>query len=263
MSSRSSSTTSRGAGESRLLQEVASCSPAAASAGLVVGLGKRDEFAASALRWRRVAARPAAGARREVTLLALRTSDDRRSTAAARRRRDPRRYRFDRYKRQRGRRQRRRLHLEQLEIVTPDADTGTIVAERSPSVAPTAANRARDLQNLPSNELTPTALAERAPRIAAAHETVEVEVLDREGIAGEGWAGCWPSSKGSHEEPRADRAALRRRRPFARGRRQGGHLRQRRDLDQAGGQHARDEDGHVRAARRSSRRAAIADSACR
>ena len=66
-----------------------------------------------------------------------------------------------------------------------------------------------------------------------------------------GWAGSPPCRAGPTRS-RADRAPLRGRRlrAPARARRQGGHLRLRRDLDQAVGRDARDEDGHVRRRRR-------------
>ena len=69
-------------------------------------------------------------------------------------------------------------------------------------VAATAANRARDLQNLPSNELTPEQLAARAQEIAAAHDAVSVDVLDREGIRKAGLGGLVAVSQGTATEPR-------------------------------------------------------------
>ena len=68
-------------------------------------------------------------------------------------------------------------------VAAPGADAEPSSRRAVASVAAEAANRARTLQNLPANELTPAALAERATEIAAAHERVEVEVLDREAIA--------------------------------------------------------------------------------
>ena len=73
---------------------------------------------------------------------------------------------------------------------------------RSRVTAAEAANRARDLQNLPANVLTPEALAARAEEIAAAHERVEVEVLDREAIAERRLGGLVAVSQGSVVEPR-------------------------------------------------------------
>ena len=93
-------------------------------------------------------------------------------------------------------------------------------------------NRARTLQNLPANETNPEALAGRA-RIAGEHEALSVEVLDR-GRSAAGMGELVAVSQGSGAEPRLivlRYAGGRRRRSLARG--QGGHLRQRRDLDQA------------------------------
>ncbi|HEX2128081.1 MAG TPA: M17 family peptidase N-terminal domain-containing protein, partial [Solirubrobacterales bacterium] len=73
---------------------------------------------------------------------------------------------------------------------------------RASLVAAAAANRARDLQNLPSNALTPERLAARAEEIAAAHDTVTVDVLDREMIRAAGLGGLVAVSQGSETEPR-------------------------------------------------------------
>ena len=82
-------------------------------------------------------------------------------------------------------------------------DVGAVEAEAAVALlAAEAANRARELQNLPANELTPMALAARAEEIAAAHERVEVEVLDREAIAAAGMGGLVAVSAGSATEPR-------------------------------------------------------------
>ena len=75
-----------------------------------------------------------------------------------------------------------------------------------------AVNAARDLQNTPANDLTPTALAERA-RGARRESASSVEVEGREGIdARAGWARSPPSPQGSDAGAGADHAALRRRR---------------------------------------------------
>ena len=65
-----------------------------------------------------------------------------------------------------------------------------------------AANRARTLQDLPANELTPEKLAERAAEIAAADERISVEVLDRAAIAAAGMGGLVAVSQGGPTEPR-------------------------------------------------------------
>ncbi len=75
-------------------------------------------------------------------------------------------------------------------------------AIREARVAAEAQNHARDLQSLPANHATPTALAERASELAAAHESLTAEVLGRDEIAEKGMGGLVAVSQGSDEEPR-------------------------------------------------------------
>jgi leucyl aminopeptidase len=89
--------------------------------------------------------------------------------------------------------------VESLEIAG-DSVAGDEV-ERG-RVAAVAANAARDLQNLPANVATPTFLAERATEIADQHETLEVDVLDREAILARGMGAFASVAQGSHVEPR-------------------------------------------------------------
>jgi len=69
-------------------------------------------------------------------------------------------------------------------------------------VAAEAQNRARELQDLPANVATPSYLAERASEIAAAHDSVGSEVLDRKQIESKGMGGLTAVSRGTAEEPR-------------------------------------------------------------
>jgi leucyl aminopeptidase len=111
-------------------------------------------------------------------------------------------YRFDRYRSGDG--DESSNHLERL-ILLADDSSAAAVAEpeaRAASIAAAAANRARELQNLPPNSLTPAALADRAREIAAAHEAVSVEVLEPEAIAAAGLGGLIAVSQGSEVEPR-------------------------------------------------------------
>ena len=99
-----------------------------------------------------------------------------------------------------------------------------------------AANRARDLQNLPANVATPAFLADRATEIADEHEALELELLDRDAIVARGMGAFAAVAQGSDVEPRL--IVLRYRPTGARGpaprlRRQGRDLRHRRHLDQA------------------------------
>jgi leucyl aminopeptidase len=66
------------------------------------------------------------------------------------------------------------------------------------TVATEAANAARDLQNAPANQLTPTALADRAQAL----EGVQVEVWGRTEIEQAGMGAFAAVARGSHAEPR-------------------------------------------------------------
>ena len=65
-----------------------------------------------------------------------------------------------------------------------------------------AANRARELQNLPSNVATPTYLAERALEIAATHDAVSAEVMERDEIVERGMGGLEAVSAGTEQPPK-------------------------------------------------------------
>jgi leucyl aminopeptidase len=89
--------------------------------------------------------------------------------------------------------------VESLEIAGDGVDGDEVERGR---IAAMAANAARDLQNLPSNVATPTFLAERATEIADQHDTLEVELFDREAIASRGMGAFAAVAQGSHAEPR-------------------------------------------------------------
>jgi leucyl aminopeptidase len=110
-------------------------------------------------------------------------------------------YRFDRYRSRDDDDPPPRL--ERLVLATGAEQREAIANESAVAmVAAEAANRARELQDLPANVLTPEALAARAQEIAAAHERVEVEVLDREAIGTLEMGGLIAVSAGSAAEPR-------------------------------------------------------------
>jgi leucyl aminopeptidase len=71
---------------------------------------------------------------------------------------------------------------------------GFVVAE--------SVNLARDLQNRPANDLTPTALAERAAQIADRHDTLTLEVMGRTEIEAAGMGAFAAVAQGSDEEPK-------------------------------------------------------------
>jgi leucyl aminopeptidase len=91
--------------------------------------------------------------------------------------------------------------VERLVISARGASGGLEAAASRAQVAAEAANRARELQALPANVVTPTYLAERAREIAAAYDAVEVDVYGRDEIAARGMGGLVAVSQGSDQEP--------------------------------------------------------------
>jgi leucyl aminopeptidase len=91
--------------------------------------------------------------------------------------------------------------LERLVISAPSAAEDVTGAVATARVTAHAANRARELQALPANVVTPSYLASRAREIATAHESVEVEVLGREEISERGMGGLVAVAQGSAQEP--------------------------------------------------------------
>jgi leucyl aminopeptidase len=86
------------------------------------------------------------------------------------------------------------LTLLGAESIAGAAETARVCAE--------AQNRARDLQSLPSNVATPSYLANRAEEIAAAHDSLSVEIFGREEIAAKEMGGLVAVSQGGAEDPR-------------------------------------------------------------
>jgi leucyl aminopeptidase len=88
--------------------------------------------------------------------------------------------------------------LEQL-IVSAPADLSETVGEAA--ILAEAVNAARDLQNRPANDLTPTALAAHAEALAREIDGLSVEVEGREGIVARGMGAFAAVAQGSYEEP--------------------------------------------------------------
>jgi leucyl aminopeptidase len=106
-------------------------------------------------------------------------------------------YRFDRYRHGDDVPSTR---VESLELLGAGEDAAMWV--KAAHIGSEAANRARELQDLPGNELTPTRLAEHAEGIAASHDSVSIEVLGRDEMEERGMGGLLAVSRGSAEEPR-------------------------------------------------------------
>jgi leucyl aminopeptidase len=77
--------------------------------------------------------------------------------------------------------------------VADAVETGRIVAE--------SVNLTRDLQNRPANDLTPSALSERAREIADRHDTLTLEVMGRAEIEAAGMGAFAGVAQGTYEEP--------------------------------------------------------------
>ena len=164
---------------------------------IVVGLGKRDELDAEKARVAAAAVAGAGeGARRQVAVLGRARRARRRralveGTLLAALQVRPLQVR--------GRRRRRRRARVARDRRRRDADEAV---ERGPRDAPRPPNRARDLQNLPANVATPEFLAERAAEIADEHESLEVELLDRDAIVARGMGAFAAVAQGTYTEPR-------------------------------------------------------------
>jgi leucyl aminopeptidase len=106
-------------------------------------------------------------------------------------------YRFDRYKSQGAEEDKRQVG--ELEVVA-DEELGEPVAQTALIVE--AQNDARDLQNLPSNDLTPTKLAEHAELRASEIDGLETQIHGPDAIAEMKMGGLLAVARGSDEEAR-------------------------------------------------------------
>ncbi len=84
-------------------------------------------------------------------------------------------------------------------IVCGEGDRAAAVQRAA--VLARAVNEARDLQNRPANDLTPSALGEHAKRLAEEIEGLSVEVEGRDGLHRRGMGAFAAVAQGSYEEP--------------------------------------------------------------
>jgi len=89
-------------------------------------------------------------------------------------------------------------HLDAL-IVSGGGAVESAVADAA--IVAAAVNAARDLQNRPGNDLTPTVLADYARALGAEIEGLQVEVQGRAGIEGLGMGAFSAVAQGSEQEP--------------------------------------------------------------
>jgi len=104
-------------------------------------------------------------------------------------------YRFDRY---RSRAEDEPAGVERL-LVSDPRDRSDAVALAATLAG--AQNSARDLQNMPANDLTPSRLAERAQELAGELDGLECDVEGREGIEHRGMGAFAGVARGSDQEP--------------------------------------------------------------
>jgi leucyl aminopeptidase len=166
---------------------------------LVVGLGARDEFTPERAR---VAAAIAAqtAASMEASTLALKgpDGDDPAAATAMVEGAILASYRFDRFKSKGDDEDEDPKGLEEVTLI---GDGGLAEAVEAARIGAEAENFARELQDLPSNVVTPSYLAGRAKAIAEEHDSVTFEVLGREQIKQKGMGGLVAVSQGTAEEP--------------------------------------------------------------
>ncbi len=171
---------------------------------LVVGLGPREELDPERARVAAaIAAKQASALRAGSLAIALPDGADDELAAALVEGAVLACYRFDRFKSDAD------SEEEGDQASPPEIEELTLVgdpklAERAEvaRVTAEAANRARELQDLPSNVATPTYLAERALEIAATHDAVSVEVMDRDEMVERGMGGLQAVSAGSDQPPK-------------------------------------------------------------
>jgi len=181
------------------LKQVAVAHEEAPGAGqrrvLIAGLGKREELDAEKAR---VAAATVAARAKELGTASLSWAPPDGLAGAVVEGTLLRMYEFDRFKSKQDDDD-SSAGIESLELAGDSVSEEEVERAR---VSADAANKTRDLQNLPSNVATPTFLAERAAEIAAQHDSLEVELLDREAIVAHGMGAFAAVAQGTYAEPR-------------------------------------------------------------
>ena len=171
---------------------------------LVVGMGKHDELDPERIRVAAaVAAKQAAGLRATSLAIAVPEGGDEELAAALVEGALMAAYRFDRFKTDADPEEEgEQASPPRIESLTLIGDPKLAERAEVARVTAEAANRARELQNLPSNVATPTYLAERALEIASMHDAVSVEVIEREEMVERGMGGLEAVSAGTDQPPK-------------------------------------------------------------
>jgi len=92
-------------------------------------------------------------------------------------------------------------HLERLIVSAPGAGAELETRVSEAALVAEAVNAARDLQNRPANDLTPTALGEYAIALAQEIEGLSVEVEGSAGLRARGMGAFAAVAQGSEQEP--------------------------------------------------------------
>ncbi len=166
----------------------------------MVGLGDRDEFEPERARVAAAIAARTAGSM-DVTSMALEgpdAADPKALATAAVEGAILASYRFDRFKSKKDGDEDSAKRLEELTVI---GDGGIAEDVEAARIAAEAENFARELQDLPSNVVTPSYLAGRAKAIADEHSSVTCEVMGRKEIDEKGMGGLVAVSQGTAEEP--------------------------------------------------------------
>ena len=158
---------------------------------IVAGLGKRDELDPEKAR---VAAAAVAGRAKELGAKSLSWDAPEGTAGAVVEGTLLKLYKFDRFKTAANDDEDDGIGSLEVNGEQEELDRARVTAE--------AQNRARDLQNLPSNVATPTYLAERASEIADEHASLEVEIMDWDGILQRGMGAFAAVAQGTYAEPR-------------------------------------------------------------
>ena len=187
-------------GEARRSFKALALTHAAGKRWLVVGLGKHGDFTPERARVAAAVARDRARELSAKTLCwELPGDGDPQVAAALVEGTILADYRFERHKStSSGESDGQPKRLERL-IVSSPADLADIVAQAA--LVARAVNAARDLQNRPGNDLTPTALGEYSQTLANEIDGLSVEVEGREGIVGRGMGAFAAVAQGSEQEP--------------------------------------------------------------
>ncbi|CAN5477885.1 leucyl aminopeptidase [soil metagenome] len=171
---------------------------------VVIGLGKRDDFTPERARVGAAIAVQAA-AKRKATSLALLVPDQGDEAIAAAALVEGAilaSYRFDRYKSKPGDGDEGAKARPKLGSLTVLGAAGAAAAVEAARASSEAANRARELQNLPSNLATPAYLAERALELAVEHDSLTCEVMERDEMVERGMGGLEAVSAGTDAPPK-------------------------------------------------------------